>query len=765
LLTKLHVLNMKKLIYTFTMLAFGLHSFAQQKTNVCGTDEHYKQLKSSNPKLKLQEDKSSHDWKNFIQNYNPNDYKTVKGLGKASAPKYIIPVVVHVIHGGTSNSENITDAQVKSEIDFLNKSFRNLNSDTGKRREIFKDIAADMEVEFRFAKKDPNGKCTNGIVRHYSTNADKGDDILKRESVWNTKHYLNMWVVRSINKGGGLGVAGYAQFPFAGGVLSSGTDGVMMIHNEFGNIGTSSAGQTPNVTTTTHEVGHWLGLFHPFQDSDTCDAEGDGVYDTPRTFFRPTNAYPLRNECGNASYNSCGGKDYRYIKDGESAFSGPFDLTKFGEPLEMPDLQEAFMDYFIGNCASNMFTLQQKARVHFCINTYRPDLCTQENLVRTGVNDPTNTCNAIPSFYSTNKNICAGGTVTFTHNLYNGTATAYNWTFNGGTPLNATTAAPGTITYNAPGTYDVKLSITTNGNTVDTIYKNYITVVENSAPTANLNYADWQYANDWFQKGWRFESENGKAKWNRTIGVSYNGIASMKLEDDPGNSVPSHGFEQSLISPSFNLTGATLPTFRFAYSTALVTGPGTAKSTDELRVYQSTNCGTSWTQMSGTGAAYIGTAISTTGLTLIDFTTGFVPSDKSKWREVSLTAPTAANVRFKITLTRRGGSNFYLDAVRVASSGALGLVNELEKSIKFNVSPNPFNSNTELSYELSNASDVNIVALDILGRNIGTLLSGKSNAGNHIVNLDRNVLGLNNGIYFVKVEIGNQSFVRKIMVN
>jgi hypothetical protein len=239
----------------------------------------------------------------------------------------------------------------------------------------------------------------------------------------------------------------------------------------------------------------------------------------------------------------------------------------------------------------------------------------------------------------------------------------------------------------------------------------------------------------------------------------------MKLEDDPGNSVPSHGFEQSLISPSFNLTGATLPSFRFAYATALVTGPGSAKSSDDLRVYQSTNCGSTWTQMSGTGAAFTGTAISTTGLTLLDYATGFVPSDKSKWREVSLTAPTAANVRFKITLTRRGGSNFYLDAVRVSSNGGLGLINELEKSIKFNVSPNPFNNATELSYELSHASEVNIAVLDILGRNIGTLSNGKQNAGNHIVNLDRNVLGLNNGIYFVKVEIGNQSFVKKIMAN
>lgn len=755
---------MKKLLYTISIIAISLHSFAQQGAHVCGTDEHYQQLKAKSPELKALEVNYNQNWKNFIQHYNPNDYKTTQKMGKASLPKYIIPVVIHIIHSGSNSPENISDAQAKSEIDFLNKSFRNLNSDTVRRREIFKDIASDMEVEFRLARKDPNGNCTNGIVRHYSPNSDKADDILKRESVWDSKRYLNMWVVRSINRGGGIGVAGYAQFPFAAGVTSAGTDGVMVIYNEFGNIERSTPGQTPNVTTMTHEVGHWLGLYHPFQDSDTCDSEGDGVFDTPKTFFRPTSAYPLRNECGNPNYNTCGGKDYRYIPEGQTAFVSNVDLTKFGEALELPDMQENFMDYFIGNCASNMFTLQQKARVHFCINNYRPALCSQENLIRTGVLDPVTTCDAIPDFYSNNANICSGNSVTFNQNNYNGTTTAINWTFTGGTPATSTVSAP-VVTYATPGNYDVKLSITTNGKTKDTTFKNYVNVVSNIAPTAQVNFADWQYNNDWVEKGWKFESENGRGRWERVSGVSYNGIASMKLNADPFNQVPSSGFDQSFISPSFNLTNATIPTFRFAYATALTTGPGSATSNDELRVYQSTNCGTTWTQMSGTGSVFTGTGISTSGLTRLDWSTGFVPSDRTKWREVSLDAPKAANVRFKITLTRRGGANFYLDAVRVSSSGALGIADELARAINFNVAPNPFSNSTELTYELANSSEITISVVDILGRNIGTITSGKMNAGNHSVNLDRNVLGLNNGIYFVKVEMGNQSFVKKVMVN
>ena len=735
LLTKLLVLNMKKLIYTFTMLAFGLHSIAQQKSTLCGTDEHNKFLQSTNPQLKIEEENFNKNWKNYLQTVNLNELKNANKLGKTSAPKYIIPVVVHVIHSGTTSSTNISDAQINSEIDFLNKSFRNLNSDSVNRREIFKDIAADCEIEFRLAKKDPQGNCTKGIVRVYSPNTNLGDDILKKVSVWDSRSYLNVWIVERILRETTNGIViGYAQFPF--GSSSASTDGIMLNYNVFGQLTPS---QNVFNTTTTHEIGHWLGLYHPFQGDSCNNTENDGLSDTPPTY-------------------SAGG-----------ARSGPFSATLNTCGTDNPDLldqQENYMDYF--DCkerCQNMFTYQQKARMHYCIENYRREIFSAENLVKTGVNNVTTTCNAIPSFYSNNKNICAGGSVTFNQNIYNGTATAYNWTFNGGTPSSSTTATPGNIVYSTPGTYDVKLSITTNGSTVDSIYKDYVTVVDNNANKAELNYADWQYANDWYEKGWRFESENGRAKWIRTVGVSYNGIASMKLEDDPFNSVPSSGIEQSFISPSFNLTGATLPTFRFAYATALVTSPSKTNSTDDLRVYQSTNCGTTWTQMTGTGSVYSGTAISTTGLTYLNWATGFVPSDKSKWREVSLAAPSVPNVRFKITLLRKGGSNFYLDAVRVSSSGGVGINDELAKSINFNVAPNPFNSATELSFELTKTSDVNISVIDILGRNMGTLLKGNTNAGNHIVNLDRNALGLNNGIYFVKVEIGAQSFVKKIMVN
>jgi hypothetical protein len=230
-----------------------------------------------------------------------------------------------------NGNENISDAQVNAEIAFLNRTFRNLDPDSTFRRSgMFvtpsgdtnyydnRSLAADAEIEFRLAKKDPQGNCTNGIVRIYTPLTSKGNDDLKKNSVWDTKKYFNMWVVRSINKGNTIGIAGYAQFPFGPGGGAS-TDGIMVMSSYFGT----------NDETVTHEVGHWLGLYHPFQiSSDSCGLDGDGVMDTPPTYFNPTTAEPLRNRCNNKSFNTCS-----------------------SEKPDLPDMQENYMDYFTGSCA------------------------------------------------------------------------------------------------------------------------------------------------------------------------------------------------------------------------------------------------------------------------------------------------------------------------------------------------------------------------------------------------------------------------------
>jgi hypothetical protein len=185
-----------------------------------------------------------------------------------------IPTVVHVVY--KRERENISDAQVKSQITVLNRDYRAKNPDRSKVPPPWKGLVGDANIAFELAKRDPNGKPTNGITRTKTTkNAFGTGNAVKTKGgggtpPWPTTRYLNIWVC---NLGGGL--LGYAQFP--GGPAA--TDGVVILYSAFG---TQGAAQAPfnRGRTTTHEVGHFLNLRHIWGDTLDCSG-GDRCADTP----------------------------------------------------------------------------------------------------------------------------------------------------------------------------------------------------------------------------------------------------------------------------------------------------------------------------------------------------------------------------------------------------------------------------------------------------------------------------------------------------
>jgi hypothetical protein len=196
-----------------------------------------------------------------------------------------IPVVVNVIY--RTATENISDAQIQSQIAVLNEDFGNTNADRTKVPLEFQD--EQTVVGFRFVLEGINRRSSN--TRSWSITTDD----MKRSSTGGinptdpTKN-LNIWVVNKMSYRGGS-ILGYAQFP--GGPLA--TDGVVIGYNYFGRTGTVSAPFNKG-RTATHEVGHWMNLNHIWGDA-TCG--NDNVGDTPPhnapNYGCPT--YPHKSSC------------------------------------------------------------------------------------------------------------------------------------------------------------------------------------------------------------------------------------------------------------------------------------------------------------------------------------------------------------------------------------------------------------------------------------------------------------------------------------
>ena len=276
---------MKKTI-TLSLLSFlfALVTFAQERN--CASMENLELRKQLDPQLESRMQAIEDYTKVKVQELEQLEGQQNKIVGNIIT----IPVVVHVLY--RNSTENISVAQIQSQLDVLNEDFRRTNPDA----DNVWSQAADTQIEFCLSTVDPNGNSTSGITRKSTTRRNWGtSDDMKRTSTggiapWNTSEYLNMWVVpQMLNSQGGT-ILGYAQFP--GGAAS--TDGVVMGYNYFGRVGAVSA-PFDGGRTTTHEVGHFLNLRHIWGDSNCGN---DFVSDTPTHQTSNAGCPAGRTSCG-----------------------------------------------------------------------------------------------------------------------------------------------------------------------------------------------------------------------------------------------------------------------------------------------------------------------------------------------------------------------------------------------------------------------------------------------------------------------------------
>ena len=215
-----------------------------------------------------------------------------------------IPVVVHVIY--RTAGEHLSNGQIDSQIEALNRDFRMRNLDVSTIPESFRDLAADTLIEFGLAVRDPQGNTTTGVTRTrtslngfpYDSSDPQSirrlDQLIKHDefgkAAWPRDDYLNLWVC-SIR--GGL--LGYAQFP--GGPAAS--DGVVVHNTAFGQNGIARAPFNLG-RTGVHEIGHFFNLLHIWGDDEGGCLGSDNVGDTPNQGAANTRRPTFPNHsCGN----------------------------------------------------------------------------------------------------------------------------------------------------------------------------------------------------------------------------------------------------------------------------------------------------------------------------------------------------------------------------------------------------------------------------------------------------------------------------------
>ncbi len=730
------------------LLGLGL-SFSQEK--ICGSTEAINKSLENFPEKKQVLENLNAFTKEFIEQ---------KKLCRQSDTTYIIPTVVHIIHN--YGPERISKNQVMSCVQSMNDDFSALNNDIVGVIDDFSDIISDMGIEFRLAKLDPEGNCTDGITYHQSILTYEGGENVKDETYWNNDMYMNIWVVADLAS---EGTAAYAYYP---GSAPDNHEGIICDDDYFGTIGTASNSNWSR-HTMPHEVGHFLNLAHPWGSSNSPgdadeDEDGtpdnclidDGVEDTPLTFGVENSNCPL-------TQSSCN---------------------------DTLDNVQNIMDY--SNCAL-MFTNGQKDRAHAALNSNaggRNLLWQEDNLWNTGVHNEYNAspCIPAPDFNSNTRSACSNVTILFEEMCYNtDNIDSFYWEFgNGANPSQSFDVNP-IVTYNIPGSYDVKLVVTNESGSSELIKENYITILDKDVAPFLEQFEDANFPNNINSSNWYIKPTENEPSWKRTGYASSDGVGSVRIGSQY---LTANDVIHELISPELDFSSQTTSTdkplslyFDLAYTKRLpyTIDDGVSIINDALSIYVSKNCGETWIKR----AEWNTNELNTTGNN-ITFNP-YVPLS-SDWEERSVNIQTAAGepsviIKFEFTgkgilqeeeafnvdngtiiTDNIGGNWLYIDNLRIGNGNWENINNSLEK-INLNVLPHPVSKNSGfLRFNLTENNLMKISIIDLCGKIVleDEKLFFK---GNNSYSLNNFISQNNSGLYIIKVFSSNFIGTKTIIVN
>ena len=634
---------MRQLLVSILLCLSFFNSFSQKK---CGADEYQQRLNQD-----LKNPLSEEQFEEWLYKQRLDRSRIKSNSASAEETVYTIPVVVHIIHKGESlgNSSNVPDEQVFSQIDVLNGDFRRTNADASETPTDFVDVAADIQIEFALAKRDPEGLPTTGIVRKEGALDDysySNDRQLKSESYWPAEDYLNIWVT-DIDDSDQL--IGYAQFPMnnLGGLdtedqnISRLTDGVVIDYRFFG-VG-FNADDFSKGRTATHEIGHFLGLKHLWGTGGGCSND-DFCNDTPL----------------------------------QSSSTSPANCPDPGSVISCssPDMFQNYMDFSADVCM-NLFTICQKDRMRTVLESAprRKSLLTSKALedpivvandlgIRQVLSPLNGNCQntIVPQIevrnYGTN-------TITeFSVDLFIDDTLEESITQNTTlSELSTAVVSFASIPVSQSGSYAYRFEITTTNGGSDGNSENDSKALTVSFPEETiLPYSeDFNNASEWHLSN----SSGATPLWSH-------GNAPYEVIDDTGMvlsyfDTPTDKFGELdvLSSPVFDLSSLPSADLSFRYAYAPVAG----LFSDVFTVVVSTDCGTTFPDENIIYQRF-GSALATT-----DFTSqSFIPQGSSEWRDITINITEFVGNQYVVIGFighNGGGNNLYLDDFSLSSENTL----------------------------------------------------------------------------------------------
>ena len=759
------------LILLLSIAVFSIQ--AQEITQRCHTDEYLESLAEQYPGVENNMAMSKLLTQQKRQEMENANYQS------GVLPVITIPTVVHVVYA--NQQQNISDAQVISQLDVLNEDFRATNADISIVDAQFTSIIADSEIEFCLATVDPQGNATDGINRvetttsQFSFNTNVKDPADGGVAAWDPTSYLNIWVC---NLGGGL--LGYATPP--GGPISE--DGVVCLVSAFGDTGFVNPPYDLG-RTATHEIGHYLSLAHPWGNFGGC-SDDDGIADTPVSespYFGCPNV--------GAASTSCNSQDCFYV----------------------------FMDYCDDDCLV-MFSEGQKADMVATLNSSRASLlqseacgvadcpglgniggnCTDLNGYPSTINsacecievevdcpglgisfgdpcvdsdgDPSEInydceCQEVYEFAIVDASLSLQNMETFIcdNNLeptitivnegdtlityfeiyYNINGAANQTQFWNGT-LNEGQSVSITL-FNAPVSSDITLNVSignvNNENGDIDMTDNDFSVSYTVPVYGQFPLVEAFEETSFEQNGWEVENiGNAGPEWQSMAYGSQGSLNSFSLDNAAGGT----GELDFLTMPYMDLLGKTNISFHFDYAYANV------GSVDELSIEYSIDCGITWVEL----WSKQGNDLATT----TNSTSPFTPVFEDWAQEIIdldfLNDQTKVATRFRNM--SGGGSAIFVDNININFESEIpASIEDYLEDHAFGIYPNPsLNGIVHLFTSTLKHQDVNVLVFDINGKFIL-----QSNFQNYTkLNLSQQA----NGYYFIQFVADGQMSTEKLLL-